>query len=64
MTTYQAAGVDIEAGHRAVALMKAAVQATYTPAVLAGMGAFRGPFQPRTAATVAAPGLGGLTCLF
>jgi phosphoribosylformylglycinamidine cyclo-ligase len=42
MTAYQAAGVDIEAGKQATELMARAVQATYTPAVLAGMGAFAG----------------------
>jgi phosphoribosylformylglycinamidine cyclo-ligase len=43
--TYQDAGVDIEAGTRAVQLMKAAVQATYGPEVLAGIGAFGGLFD-------------------
>ena len=37
---YAAAGVDIAAGERAVDLMRAAVQATYTPDVLGGVGAF------------------------
>lgn len=41
---YKQAGVDIDAGAHAVALMKAAVQATYTPAVLAGVGSFGGVF--------------------
>ena len=39
---YAAAGVNIAEGDRAVQLMKAAVKATYTPAVLAGIGAFGG----------------------
>lgn len=39
---YRTAGVDIDAGDRAVALMSAAVKATYTPYVLAGIGAFGG----------------------
>ncbi|MGC9467664.1 MAG: phosphoribosylamine--glycine ligase [Anaerolineae bacterium] len=39
---YAAAGVDIDAGERAVALMKAAVRETYTPDVLGGIGAFGG----------------------
>ncbi|HLS33924.1 MAG TPA: phosphoribosylformylglycinamidine cyclo-ligase, partial [Brevibacterium sp.] len=30
-TTYASAGVDVEAGDRAVELMKAAVSATHTP---------------------------------
>ncbi len=42
---YAAAGVDIAAGGRAVELMRAAVQATYTPAVLAGLGSFGGLFS-------------------
>ena len=40
MGAYAAAGVDIAAGERAVELMRAAVHATYTPAVLGGFGAF------------------------
>ncbi len=55
MTTYQEAGVDIEAGHRTVALMKAAVQATYTPAVLAGIGAFGGLFDAGAVQAMVAP---------
>jgi len=42
---YAAAGVDIEAGSRAVELMREAVQRTYTPAVLAGIGPFGGLFS-------------------
>jgi phosphoribosylformylglycinamidine cyclo-ligase len=42
---YSAAGVDIEAGNRAVDLMKAAVQSTYGPQVLAGIGSFGGLFD-------------------
>ncbi len=42
---YAAAGVDIHAGNRAVELMRAAVTSTYTPAVLAGIGAFGGLFD-------------------
>src|SRR5919201_5580022 len=37
---YAAAGVDIAAGERAVALMHASVRATYTPDVLGDVGAF------------------------
>ena len=39
---YARAGVDINAGERAVALMKDAVRETYTPEVLGGIGAFGG----------------------
>ncbi len=40
--TYQAAGVDVEAGEKAVALMRAAVEATHNPSVLGGIGGFAG----------------------
>ncbi|MCS6711342.1 phosphoribosylformylglycinamidine cyclo-ligase [Brachybacterium sp. EF45031] len=40
--TYAAAGVDTQAGDRAVELMKAAVSATHGPEVLGGVGAFAG----------------------
>jgi phosphoribosylformylglycinamidine cyclo-ligase len=43
--TYQAAGVDISAGARAVELMRDAVRATYGPEVLLGIGAFGGLFD-------------------
>lgn len=55
MTTYKDAGVDIAAGSRAVELMKAAIQATYTPAVLAGVGAFGGLFDAASLLTLHAP---------
>jgi phosphoribosylaminoimidazole synthetase len=42
---YANAGVDIEAGNRAVELMKAAVKSTYGPEVLAGIGSFGGLFD-------------------
>jgi len=44
-TTYKDAGVDIDAGNRAVALMKDSVSATHGSAVLAGVGAFGGLFS-------------------
>jgi phosphoribosylformylglycinamidine cyclo-ligase len=40
--TYAQAGVDVEAGERAVALMRAAVEATHGPRVLGGIGGFAG----------------------
>jgi phosphoribosylamine--glycine ligase/phosphoribosylformylglycinamidine cyclo-ligase len=43
-SAYAAAGVDIEAGNRAVELMREAVRDTYTPAVLTGIGSFGGLF--------------------
>jgi phosphoribosylformylglycinamidine cyclo-ligase len=45
MSDYTVAGVNIAEGNRAVALMAAAVQSTYTPAVTAGLGAFGGCFD-------------------
>lgn len=44
-SAYASAGVNIDAGNRAVALMGAAVRSTYSPAVLAGIGAFGGMFD-------------------
>jgi phosphoribosylaminoimidazole synthetase len=44
-SAYRAAGVDIEAGNRAVELMKEAVRRTYTPAVLTDVGSFGGLFS-------------------
>ena len=40
--TYADAGVDVEAGDRAVELMKDAVKATHTPEVMGGIGGFAG----------------------
>jgi phosphoribosylformylglycinamidine cyclo-ligase len=42
--TYAAAGVDIDAGERAVTLMKAAVEKTNRPEVVGGLGGFAGLF--------------------
>ena len=44
-SAYTQAGVDIAAGQRATELMKVAVEATYTPQVLAGLGNFGGLFD-------------------
>ncbi|MBI0445249.1 phosphoribosylformylglycinamidine cyclo-ligase [Deinococcus sp. DB0503] len=44
-SAYERAGVSIDAGHRAVALMKDAVARTHTPAVLGGIGGFGGLFR-------------------
>ena len=43
--TYAAAGVDTEAGDRAVELMKEAVARTHGPEVMGGIGAFAGLFD-------------------
>lgn len=42
--TYRDAGVDIDAGERAVEMMKAHVRSTFTPAVLAELGTFGAMF--------------------
>jgi phosphoribosylformylglycinamidine cyclo-ligase len=44
-SAYAAAGVDIEAKMGAFQRMRASVESTYTPAVLAGIGAFGGLFD-------------------
>ena len=44
-SAYAAAGVDIEAGDRAVELMKASVAASHRPEVLGGLGGFAGFFD-------------------
>jgi len=45
MTEYADAGVDIDAGNRAVELMKASVRTTRTPSVLSELGAFGGLYS-------------------
>jgi phosphoribosylformylglycinamidine cyclo-ligase len=44
-TSYASSGVNIDSGNRAVELMREAVQSTYGPEVLAGIGAFGGLFD-------------------
>ncbi|WP_043816532.1 phosphoribosylformylglycinamidine cyclo-ligase [Deinococcus maricopensis] len=45
-SAYKRAGVDIDAGHRALNLMRGAVARTHGPNVLAGLGGFGGLFRP------------------
>ena len=52
---YASAGVDIEAGNRAVALMKAAVKSTYGPEVLGGIGSFGGLYDASALKEMKAP---------
>ena len=52
---YRDAGVDLAAGARALELMKAAVQSTHGPEVLAGVGAFGGMFDASALARMNAP---------
>jgi len=44
-SAYSSSGVDIDAGNRAVELMKDSVRATYNDSVLAGIGSFGGLFD-------------------
>ncbi|MFA7216053.1 MAG: phosphoribosylformylglycinamidine cyclo-ligase, partial [Bacillota bacterium] len=44
--TYRGSGVDIDAGARAVDLMKEHIRKTHTPGVLGGIGGFGGVFRP------------------
>ena len=53
--TYASAGVDVEAGDRAVELMKAAVKATHSPNVVGGVGGFAGLYDARELAAYRAP---------
>ena len=57
MTTfhYTSAGVDIDAGNRAVELMKDSVRATYNTSVLAGIGSFGGLFDASVLKEMKAP---------
>ncbi len=43
--TYAAAGVDVEAGERAVALMRSAIARAQRPEVVGGVGGFAGLFD-------------------
>ena len=52
---YKDAGVNIAAGNRAVELLSGAVGRTYTPHVLAGVGAFGGLFSARAFADLPDP---------
>jgi phosphoribosylformylglycinamidine cyclo-ligase len=54
-SAYAAAGVDIEAGDRAVELMKDAVARSHRPEVLGGLGGFAGFFDASALATYRHP---------
>jgi phosphoribosylformylglycinamidine cyclo-ligase len=45
MSTYKDAGVDIDAGDRAVELMKASIAKASRPEVMGGIGGFAGLFD-------------------
>jgi phosphoribosylformylglycinamidine cyclo-ligase len=53
--TYAGAGVDVEAGDRAVALMKASVRQAQRPEVLGGLGGFAGMFDASALAGMTRP---------
>ena len=52
---YASSGVDIDAGNRAVELMKDAVKSTYNSSVLAGIGSFGGLFDISTLKDMKSP---------
>ncbi|HNB54137.1 MAG TPA: phosphoribosylformylglycinamidine cyclo-ligase, partial [Anaerolineales bacterium] len=60
-SAYASAGVNIDAGNRAVALMKDAVKSTYTPAVLSEVGSFGGLFSAAALKGLSDPVLVGTT---
>jgi phosphoribosylamine--glycine ligase/phosphoribosylformylglycinamidine cyclo-ligase len=61
VSAYAAAGVDIDAGNRAVELMKRAVESTHGKEVLAGVGAFGGLYQATPITALKDPVLSGST---
>ena len=56
LTSYAAAGVDIDEGNRAVAGMKAAVERTHGAEVVRGVGSFGGVFSAKAIAAMDDPG--------
>ena len=57
LTSYAAAGVDIDEGSRAVDEMKASVEATHDNGVLKGVGSFGGVFSAKAITDLDDPGL-------
>jgi phosphoribosylformylglycinamidine cyclo-ligase len=55
MTDYAAAGVDVEAGERAVDLMRASIGSTQRPEVIGGVGGFAGLFDISAARSMSRP---------
>jgi phosphoribosylformylglycinamidine cyclo-ligase len=55
VTTYASAGVDVEAGERAVALMREAVTRAQRPEVVGGLGGFAGLFDASALRTYRRP---------
>ncbi len=53
--SYAAAGVSIDAGNKAVALMKEAVRSSYTKDVISGVGSFGGMFDAKSVKDMKAP---------
>ena len=59
--TYKKAGVDVEAGNRAVELMKQRLKSTKNPLVLGGLGGFGGAMRlPRLKDPVLVSGTDGV----
>jgi phosphoribosylaminoimidazole synthetase len=56
-SSYETAGVSIDAGNKAVALMAEAVRSTYNARVLAGIGSFGGVYDASPLAGLTAPAL-------
>jgi phosphoribosylformylglycinamidine cyclo-ligase len=54
-SAYARSGVDIDAGNQAVSLMRSAVESTYGPEVIAGLGAFGGLYDAEALKAMAAP---------
>lgn len=54
-SSYASAGVDIDAGDKAVELMSVAVKSTYGPEVIAGIGAFGGMYDASALKSMRAP---------
>lgn len=55
MTDYAAAGVDVDAGERAVALMRESIRATQRPEVIGDIGGFAGLFDISKARSMSRP---------
>ena len=53
--TYASAGVDVEAGDKAVELMKASVRRATRPEVVGGLGGFAGMFDASAIARMTRP---------
>ena len=55
LSSYATAGVDIDEGHRAVSLMRSAVERTHGAEVLGGVGSFGGAFSAKSLLSMTDP---------